>query len=92
MYILYVPGQYSIQQGIQQHHQDHQEQTEMIPLYRRGMQIVHLDPNTLDLIERKIFGTQTEGSRGEDGLKRQRIIQDMGLAIQKTINDTCIYN
>ena len=69
MHILDVPRQQPVQQRINNHHDDDIKQVVLVTLDWRDVDIIPLNSHTLDLVKRKVFGSQAKRSCGEEGLE-----------------------
>ena len=67
MHVLYIPGQNEVQHGVQHHHEKHHKQVVLITFHRGDVDVVPLNSHSFYLIEGKVLGTKSEGSRGKTG-------------------------
>lgn len=65
---LYVPGEDPVQQGIDEHHDDGQQEGVAIPLRRALVQVVPLDANALLLVLWEVFAAVAKGHARQEAL------------------------
>jgi len=68
MYVLDVPSEKSVEQSVKDHHQSDKLQTELIVFNWRHRDVVPLNTDAFDLIERKVFSTETKRRRRQHRL------------------------
>lgn len=68
---LYVPGEDPIQQGVEKHHDDGQQQGVATPLFRTLAQVMPLDSDTLLLVLGEVFAAVAKGHARQEALDKR---------------------
>ena len=71
MHSLNVPGEHSVQAGVDDEHHHGQAQVEVVPLDRGLADGLPLDPHPGHLVQGKVLGAQAKRRGGHQGLERE---------------------